>query len=492
MSKRLFDRLRPLLVLLVSLVVLTGCYQAGTVLAIDDTLPVTPELALSPYWIFDTAYSLDPDNQEIDEEYFRGLGAYLSKDRIIIGTDSVETPNLKVMQVRTYEYFLTRYKIAPEQVGLTADKLLVYTATDAKGFAVRVYQLNEAKIAIERNNILLYFNRTDKLADTNIQVSTDSQGNPVKPPVSNANGVLLGLRKARITTGGVPGPADYRTIWIAWERGTPLKIYEVPDILFPRDVFYSLKVDRQENLDVVRETIQIKNLSDNSVVVQTPPPANTSRLTDLTFISNDYFSAISGLYPGRAIGPMKYYSTRSVFKPDLESKVAITDLFGPEGLNVMTVAAENALAGQDAAGLAGLGELDLTSFVLKRYNGRWIYEGRISALDPAQDKHLTYPMNLRDNFRVYRYDTLTPRWSEIKSRVPDAVDAVSSPERFFTVVRTRSRLLIFRLLEDGRLAGEPMARLELEEEEIMMHEWARGSFVAEWNKVVMPLGRPLD
>lgn len=491
MPKKFIDPRRFLLIILLT-GLLTGCFQTSMILAIDDTLPVSPQLDMAPYWVFDTAYSLDPENQEIDVEYFKGLGVYLNKDRIIIGTDSVENPNMKVMRVKTYEYFLTRYRIAPEAVGLSDDELMVYTATDAKGFALRIYRLNEDKIAVERNNILLYFNRTDRLADTNIRVSTDSLGNPVKPPVSNANGVLIGLRSARTVTGGVPGPSRYRTLWIAYERGEPLKIYEVPDILFPRDVFYSLKVDRQENLDVIRESVEIRNLADQSVVAQAAPPAGMSRLTDVTFISNDYFSAVSGLYPDRQFGPMQFYSTRSVSKPNLDQRVAITDLFGPEGRNVMASAAENAFAGKEPAELAALGELDLTSFILKRYNGRWIYEGRINAVDPASEQHLIYPMNLRDNFRVYRFDALTPRWSDVKSRVPDAIDAVSSPENFFTVVRTKSRLLVFRLLDNGQLAPEPMARLELDEEEIMMHEWARGNFVSEWTKVVIPLGRKLD
>ena len=163
------NKLYVILWVLLMSITLGGCSISNTVLAIDETMPRTPKLELAPYWVFDSAYSLNPDNHDIDEDYFNGLGAYLSNERIIIGTDSIENPNLKAMQVKTYEYFLTRYKISPSEVGLTEDIVAVYTVTDAKGFSERIYKLSDEKIAIERNNVLLYLNKTDHFQETNNQ-----------------------------------------------------------------------------------------------------------------------------------------------------------------------------------------------------------------------------------------------------------------------------------------------------------------------------------
>ncbi len=490
--RRKSGKIHWILWLLAAMISLGGCSFSNTVLAIDETMPRSPKLELAPYWIFESAYSLDPDIEDIDEDYFKGLGAYLSKDRIIIGTDSVENPNLKAMHIKTYEYFLTRYKISPMDVGLTEETIELYTVTDAKGFSERIYKLTDDRIAIERNNILLFFDRTDHLEKTNIQVTTDTLGNPVKKTPSNANGVLIGLRSQRREEDGVPGASEYRTLWITQAKDGPLEIYQVEDILFPRNVFYRMSVERQENMDVIRENIVIRNLADGSEVRENAPGEMMSRLSDITFISNDYFSVISGVYPDRRIGPLQYYSTRNVANPDYDLRIGITDFFGPEGINVMESAAEIAFSGLNSAEAAGLTQLMENSFILKRYNGRWIYEGRINAADPQSEKHLTYPMNFRDNYRVYRYDSLMPRWSEIRSLVPDARDAVSSPDPFFTVVRTNSRLLVYPRMENGELGPEPLAALELDDEEIIMHEWALGNFVSEWSKVVRQLGEPVE
>lgn len=471
---------------------LTACSFSNTVLAIDKTMPRSPKLELAPYWIFDSAYSLNPDNQDIDEDYFQGLGAYLSNERIIIGTDSVDNPNLKAMQVKTYEYFLTRYKISPLDVGLTQEVIGVYMITDAKGFSERIYKLSDEKIAIERNNILLYFNRTDHLEKTNIEVATDSLGKPIVKASSNANGVLLALRKNRVEYEGLPGEAQYRTLWIAMSKNEPLEIYEMENILFPRNVFYRMRVDRQENMDVVREDIVIENLSDGSEVREETSGEMNSRLSNITFISNDYFSVVSGIYPDRKFGGMQLYSTRNVANPEFDQRIGITDVFGPEGLNVMESAAKIAFASQNPDEALELGEIKEKSFILKRYNGRWIYEGRINSENPLNEKHLTYPMNFRDNYRVYRYDDLTPRWSEIVNLVPDAQDAVASPDSFFTIVRTKSRLLIYPRREDGTLGADPLASVELDDEEIIMHEWALGDYVKEWGKMVKQTGQPLE
>lgn len=490
--QRKLNKLQPILWILLMSLLLGGCSISKTVLAIDETMPRTPKLELAPYWIFDSAYSLNPDNQDIDEDYFEGLSAYLSNDRIIIGSDSIEKPNLKAMQVKTYEYFLTRYKIAPSEVGLNEDVVAVYTVTDAKGFSERIYKLNDERIAIERNNILLYFNQTDHLEQTNIEMDTDTLGEPVKKPPSSANGLLLGLRKKRVEFNGVPGESDYRTLWIAQSKDKPLELYEVEDILFPRNVFYKMSVERQENIDVIQENIVIQNLADGSEVREVASEEGNSRLSDITFVSNDYFSVRSGIHPGREIGGMQFYSTRNVSNPQYDNRIGITDIFGPEGINVMDTAAKIALSAQKPEESVGLVEIKENSFILKRYNGRWIYEGRINAEDSYEDNFLTYPMNFRDNYRVYRYDNLTPRWSEILSLVPDAQDAVASPDAFFTVIRTKSKLLIYPRQEDGSLKIEPLVTIPLDDEEIIMHEWALGDFVGEWSKIVKQSGRPID
>lgn len=490
--KKGLRKLLTVLVLLTLPLALSGCFFNGTVLAVDQTMPKTPKLDLAPFWVFDQAFSLDPDNQDIDGDYFKGLGMILSGELIQIGTDIVQRPDIKAMKIKTYDYFLTRYKISPQQVGLTDNQMVLYTITDAKGFSARIYKVNDQRIALERNNILLYFNETTKLADTGITVKTDSTGSLSNIPPSNANGVMIGLRGQRtVDKAGVLGPASYRTLWIAQQRGGDLKIYEIPDILFPRNVFYQLKVERQENIDVVRETLVLKNLSDQSVTRETAPPQGLSRFSDITFVSNDYISVAARLDLKKDAGDMQLYSTRNITNLKYENRVGITDLFGPEGLQVMKSAANIAIGNAKPAQVSGLAEVEANSFILRRYNGRWIYEGRINALDETSDKHLTFPMNFRDNQRVYRYDTLVPNWSQIRNSVPGAQDAVSSPDDFFTVVRTKDQLLIYPKDQAGNLGSEPLAIIELQDEQIIMHEWALGSFVDDWSTIANHLGAPI-
>ena len=491
--KKRRHKLLILLFLLCLPFTLSGCFLNSTVLAVDQTMPKTPKLALAPFWVFDQAYSLDPDNQDIDGDYFKGLGMILSGEVIQIGTDTVSKPSIKVMRIKTYDYFLTRYKIAPQQVGLTDSEMVLYTITDAKGFSARIYRVNDNRVALERNNILLYFNQTEELTDTGIIVKTDSTGNPSSTPPSNANGVMIGLRGQRETDkDGVFGPSPYRTLWITQKRGHGVEVYEVPDILFPRNVFYQLKVERQENIDVVRETLVLKNLADQTVTREAAPPQGLSRFSDITFVSNDYLSVAGRLNLEKDQGEMNLYSTRNIANLMYENRVGITDLFGPEGLPIMKSAANIAIANAKPAQVEGLGPMQENSFILKRYNGRWIYEGRINSADEESDKGLTFPMNFRDNVRVYRYDTLEPNWSQIRNSVPAALDAVSSPDDFFTVVRTKDELLIYSKDPSGNLLDSPIAKIDLQDEEIIMHEWALGNFVDDWSTIVKQLGQQIQ
>ncbi|PKK39397.1 hypothetical protein ABB02_01246 [Clostridiaceae bacterium JG1575] len=475
--------------LLMALMVLSGCFNIGNITEMDQTLPKSPDLGLYPEWTFQQAHPLTEGAKIPEPGIYKGMQVLLSKSLVRLGNEMVEDPDIKAMQVQGYEYFLTRYKVSPKDVGLRDGLMDVLSISDAKGFSARVFVVDEAHIAVERNNILFHFQRSP------MDGSVTGKGQPKIPaPAQNkkkdqANGVLIGLRGSRTITDLAMGPAAYRTLWIQVNEQGAIQVYEVADLLFPRDIFYRMKVHRQENAQVIWETLSIENLTDHTEIRESLPTEDTSRYTNITFLSNDYFSAEQRWAPTKYPGPFQYYSTRTIKKPDYENRVSLTDLFGSEGTQALETAVRAAISTAKVPEGIDLRQPDEKAFLLKRYSGRWIYEARINDSERFSKDFFSFRVNLPDNQRVYRYDNLAPKWPQIRSAFPKTKDAVASLNGKFTILRTDNALQIFRRDAKGALLAKPEIEIPLHSEEIIMHEWARGSYVEEWAKVVKGLGK---
>lgn len=132
--------------------------------------------------------------------------------------------------------------------------------------------------------------------------------------------------------------------------------------------------------------------------------------------------------------------------------------------------------------------IDDTNLSLKRTEGKWIvqaplyevynHEGNGSNFNTIQnlyDTNITVPQSLTS------YDTLCIDWNTIKSKIPDAKDAVSSPNKDMLVVLTSTDLKIFVHPEKG--LDKPVKTLPVDKnEKIVLNQWATGDYVTKWTK----------
>ncbi len=80
---------------------------------------------------------------------------------------------------------------------------------------------------------------------------------------------------------------------------------------------------------------------------------------------------------------------------------------------------------------------------------------------------------------ITSFNDLYPDWNSIKKSIPEAFDAVSSPTKDMLAVLTSDKLLIYaNPLED---MSEPELSLKLNNESLIMAQWATGEYVQKWN-----------
>ena len=86
-----------------------------------------------------------------------------------------------------------------------------------------------------------------------------------------------------------------------------------------------------------------------------------------------------------------------------------------------------------------------------------------------------------------RYDRLFTSWQGIKNQVPSAVDAISSPNKNMAIIKTKSNLYAYRIV-NGKMSESPELTISLnDDEEIVMAEWAMAEYVGYWTEQVNSL-----
>ncbi len=331
---------------------------------------------------------------------------------------------------------------------------------------------------IDESNIVLFFDGADflvkKVSDETGILMLPASGAAAECSIAKAQGILLGLR--------VPEKEGcvYKTLWIASDHNGLHPVLVCDKIFFPRrsgfwdvDIKNITAAEGSGNI-IISNDVAIKQ-TDN-----TEPDVGYSGDTVIEYISNDY------------IGVEKRVANRNVLRllsvdklPD-HVEIKISDLMGAEGLKSFVAAREQAL---EDKGIRLYEKDDLgKNFGLIRKNGHWILIGRVNYKDGKDPVCFDFDGRTLPPPSLIFYDSLDPNWHKIKDRVPNAVDAFTSPDKDIALVRTKNKLAVYRI-GIQQLEESPFAEIELSEEAVVvMAEWAVGSYVLSWEKAFLSYG----
>ena len=130
------------------------------------------------------------------------------------------------------------------------------------------------------------------------------------------------------------------------------------------------------------------------------------------------------------------------------------------------------------------------SVTVIRKNGHWVLKGTQSASHACGDIQ-EFDIHMPPPKSLVGLNMLFPTWKHIGAKVPDAVDAISSPYKDFLVVLTLEDIKIYRM-HNGEL-GPPVRTIHLwlskddtrdATHTLVMNQWALGRFVSAWDEEV--------
>lgn len=112
----------------------------------------------------------------------------------------------------------------------------------------------------------------------------------------------------------------------------------------------------------------------------------------------------------------------------------------------------------------------------------WIFKGRVNYMEDGNYQYKDFNINILPTKELISFDELAIPWKAIKAKVPEAVDAFTSPNEDLAIVLTYGHILVFRI-ENGELSDEPIERIKLNSgEKVVMAEWALGKYSLLWDE----------
>lgn len=112
----------------------------------------------------------------------------------------------------------------------------------------------------------------------------------------------------------------------------------------------------------------------------------------------------------------------------------------------------------------------------------WIFKGRVNYIENSSYLYRDFNINILPTKELISFDELLVPWKEIKSKVPEALDAFTSPNEDIAVILTYGYILIYRI-DNGTLSDEPIERIKLNSgEKVVMAEWALGKYSLLWEE----------
>lgn len=540
MTKKITKRF--LLILLVSTAaILTGC---TTKFIYTENIIAVPEVKSIPMqgtWQIDEIFSYtgspasNSDTENMDKaEKWIGKTIEFGKNSLFICGEFWSDVNYRIKRVNAEEYFLLRFgeRITnlADITGISSEEIYVTTVSSQGKFLYEIVNISDERAIINIDSWYFFIRKiSDEISEKPYIRISDGMGSRSGDlygrDKASASGILLGLRSP--SESNLPNISNlsenlseasessdkgsgtkvlprfkYRTLWISYRNFELQPVLEADEIYLPRisgfwkvgvkeitredkyeEIMYAYRVveDKAKNF-IISNSIEPSMLTASNHSLFWIDKENGILRRSIVYAGNDYVS-IELTGKGRLKGnngtdtwEINMLQTLPVDNIESLRGVKLSDICGEDGITAMKSAIEGWANNYNVIDE----RLQEENFALFRKTGHWFFKGRISIVNDGVVSYRDYNINLIPPSNMVAYDNLSLPWTYIKDKVPQAVDAYTSPNNDIAIILTKGSLLVFEIT-DGKLSNAPIGKMELgTEDTVVMAEWATDDYVERW------------
>ncbi|WP_352420617.1 hypothetical protein [Proteiniborus sp.] len=491
-------RIRFFILIILSTLIMSGCAILPTESTDRISSPKNNYSPVSGTWeiikvVEGNLNTENPNDKEWKEKTLEFSEGYMS-----LGDYYLESPRYQVKQVNGKDYMLYNHKPFLKNFDIPDAEIEVITVIDKDKYFCEIIRINEDELILSINNYSFHLKKIYNEVETSLKAQENQNDTnsynllTYKEDSLTRSGVLLGLRS------NDSNKYSYRTIWISSNNKILNPVLETEGIIFPRrSGFWKIETKRNIESERIEDFLFAYNIStDNIDEVKELQIDYLNWLGKLgqihkriDYIGNDYVSIEAvgnGSYEHN--GKKWYENTLNILPIDsLSSKknVKFTDISGEEDFSSLKLGIEKItdklkIKESDLINK----EKFLDSFGLERKMGHWVFKGRINYMFDDGFHFADYNINIIPPYKLVFYDDLNIPWTNIKNRVPEAIDAFTSPNRDIVLVFTRKEIMVYGI-EKGEIGKAPLKRIDLKDNEaVIMAEWATGDYVENWTETL--------
>lgn len=435
-----------------------------------------------------------------------GKVAEFSSLGIKIGDNIWINPGYKVKSVNTEEFFFYNYGIPNGSINISEKEINVITVTSDDTYICDVIKLENGEgIAVINDNIFSLQRISDKVDTEFSKELAEKQkdfnkGTTLEEDKLLRSGLLLGICtfKGKNEMGSFK-EYSYRTLWISSYNRVPRPLLETKDIFIPRKSgFWKLAAGRvmegaisEDIINVITPYQLVSKKIYPFKIDQTKWNNRTGILSKkILFAGNDYISTeISGSGNDK--------NNKNNWKENIYKILPIDNIANLRGLNIFDAAGENGLwlfnnSREKVKDILGSDkmhkisqDMEQENIALYRKNGHWMMKGRINYQNENDYEFQDFNINLIPPQKLVAFDDLCLQWTAIKDKVPEALDAYTSPNREIAIILTSSKLMVYSIT-NGHLSDASLQKIRLSDgDAVVMAEWATGEYVENWEKNFM-------
>lgn len=472
--------MKRILLCILALLLLTGCAEDLN----RENAVSTPVLKKAPIegkWTITKCIFTEEDKvNNFKYKNMIGKDSIFSADEVIIANSYLPNPSYKIKRVNTKEFLEKKYNISKEKVGIRTENLHVIDIYDEGELFYEVLREKNDVAYVDMNGVFVQITKiSDEVTDEDIEsfLNYDNkEENDKKYEVYNLseNGFILGLSTPYLDPETGLMSWSYRSYFFRFLEDHVDVIMERPGLTLPKqDGFYNITVDRvwEENgfYDKVYWTGS-KNEENGEIDDRNGSLSDPGVLKKIVFLSPEYIN-LENFDVQR--GEKRTFSLN--YLDPLKSKVplALSD-FVEDGEKIFSDTAKLNLP-PDVAGT-----IDEHNIGLLRENGHWKFVGRVNFENNEQSIHKDFDVNVMIPKDMVKYDDLFVPVADIKQKLPNVIDAFTSPNNRFLITLEEGFIRVYNI-EEGKINTKPVKEVKIDKgAQPVMTEWAIGRYVDLW------------
>lgn len=485
------------IILIVS--ILSACDVSSLEISENITAPKNRDLPIYGEWLIED-YKLTTISTMTEDEAKNYIGAkVIFHDKLVyVGDSYFLNPTFKLKNVNAKDYLTYHYKTNPEFLHIGEEKVQVISISDKEQFFNEFIKVSEDVAIVNIDGVFFYLRKVsgdiemdnvDLLSlPQEIAITKDSDASQE----DLTSGILLGLKYLELNEESNIESWNYRTIFIRSHNKEVVSIREKDGLILPRrSGFWKIEVEREEIDGKINDNIKAYQLDKKPELEETTDmnilenknekdKQEQNTIKNILFVSNDYISIENIHYRNKGQRYLEFYPIDNI---ENGTPIKISDIMGEAGKEALMQGFNKEMA-QDTRYKNTI--LDINpkenSFGMFRRNGMWIFKGRVNYIEDGNYLYKDFNIDIVPTKELIRFDELLVPWNRIKSKIPEALDAFTSPNEDIAVLLTYRHILIFRI-DNGDIADEPIEKIKLNSgEKIVMAEWALGKYSLLWEE----------